>query len=181
MNEKSGENRPSRTGLILIFAIMITLIFLGGALLVSILGGSSAIMIFDDGQDDVTVPPLSSYEVELDNGYSLEVEILSSEEIDVFLVERNLDPPDDDIIESWNDVTETTIDQDIPSDGNYFLTFKNSNIAPVDVEYQYSYYDEEKISGMFSYPFYCSSGLFLMFIVLDLLLLVKYYIDKRTS
>ena len=181
MEEKTGHDGARRTALILIFSVIITLIFLAGAIVISLLGGSSAITIFDDGKDDVTIPPMSSYEMELDNGNTLEMVLTSTEEIDVVLVERTLDPPDDNVIESWNDLTSVTIDHDIPYGRTYYLIFKNTDIVPTNVEYQYTYYNEEEISGMFSIPFYCFSGLFIVFIIVDLLLLVKFYIDKRTA
>lgn len=181
MEDKTGHDRARRTALILVFSVLVTLIFMVGAIFVSFLGDSTATTIFKEGEDDVTIPPMSSYELELDNGNTLGVVLSSTKEIDVVLVERTLDPPDDNVIESWNDLTSVTIDHDIPYGGTYYLIFKNIKIVPTDVEYQYTYYNEEEISGMFSIPFYCFSGLFVVFIILDLLLLVKYYIDKRTS
>ena len=162
-------------------SILITLVFLGGAIITTFLGGSSSTTLFDEGEDDVTIAPMSSYEMELDSGMTFKLEITSTDEVDIIIVERQEDPFDEDTIVSWNDVTETTVEQDIPHNVQYILVFENSNLVPVDVEYQYTYYDEEEISGMFSIPFFCLSGLFVIFIILDLLLLVKIYIDRKVS
>lgn len=183
-NVPTGDNKPkgNKINIVLFSAsILITLILLSGAIITTFIGGGSYTTLFDEGGDDITIGPMSSYEVELDSGMTFELEISSTDEVDIMIVERQDDPFDEDTIVSWNDVTDTTVEQDIPHNVQYILVFKNTNLVPVDVEYQYTYFDEEEISGMFSYPFYCLSLLFLVFIVVDLLLLIKVYIDRKVS
>ena len=162
-------------------SILITLVLLGGGIIITFLGGGSSTTIFEEGEDDVTIPPMSSYEMELDSGMTFKLEITSTDIVDIMIVERHVDPFDEDTIVSWNDVTGTTVEHDISHNVQYFLVFENTNLVPVEVDYHYTYYDEEEISGMFSIPFFCLSGLFVVFIILDLLLLIKIYIDRKVK
>jgi hypothetical protein len=180
------ELKRNWTTIFLIISVILTIMMVAGLILSILFGGEGTIRsgaLFDEGEENIL--PYGFYEIELEAGTIIEITITSNEPLNLYIFDNNgsfsFPFDEEDAIKYYENTMEETVEITTEDDDDLSLVIVNNNMEVASISYEYwTYFDTEDDIGISVYSF-CFVGMIGIFILIDLILLVKIYIDKKVE